>query len=442
MPAEVFNMYDTEIGPQPGPQTILLASSSIPEVFFGGALGAGKSYALALDFERQHQEYGGRVSGIVLRMSVPELDDLIKTFRRVLEPFGWEYKVGKKTFVHADGAECRMRHCETDEDVRKYWGHAYTWMGVDELGDMPERTFNSIMKLRTARLRSAQGVPIRFVATGNPCGAGHKYCKERYITPADPFTPFKNEKTGHAMIYIPGRMENNVLMLQNDPDYRTRLQDLGPQWYIDALTNGDWTKDPEGNMFHREWFNNTYDPSVLPNFEFIAASWDTAFKTTKESARSACTVWGATKNLIYLLYAYAEKIEFPQLVRKATDIHLAWNCNYTWVEDKASGQSLTPTLKSETRIPVRAIKVDGDKQRRAFACTPFYESGKILLPKSATWRNEYVDELCAFPAPTGYSDYVDSSSQGVTEINKILKRMDRFSNRANVIPIKGSVYNV
>lgn len=107
--------------PQPGPQTILLAAAWVQEVFFGGALGAGKTLGLVLDFERHHQQ-NGKITGIAFRMTVKELDDMIGKFKDFLEPLGWEYLDGKKEFRHEDGSKLRMRHCEHPRDVRKYWG--------------------------------------------------------------------------------------------------------------------------------------------------------------------------------------------------------------------------------------------------------------------------------------------------------------------------------
>lgn len=433
-----FDEDGTGIGPQPGPQTIVLASDA-EEVFVGGALGGGKSYTLALVAENQHQKYGGNVSGIIIRQSVPELDDLIKTFKEVLEPFGWNYLVGKKTFKHPDGAEVRMRHVEDESDVKKYWGHQYTYMGVDEYGDFPEGAFNAIQKLRAARLRSAAGVKIQFVATGNPCGRGHALCKARYITPAPAFTPFKDPRSGHQTIFIPSRMESNLKMLMNDPGYKERCKSMGPDWYVKALVEGNWEISPEGSMFERAWFNRRYDPRSLPKFDFIAISWDTAFKTTKDSARSAATVWGITQSNFYLIDAWANKVEFPALKNKAIDLWRKHDSDDNWIEDKASGQSLVPALREDTRMPVKGIKVDGDKLRRAFAVTTLFEHGKVLVPQEAPWLNDYIEEMCSFPAPTGYSDYVDSTSQALTELRKVIKRMERQS---NVIPFTGSVWSL
>jgi predicted phage terminase large subunit-like protein len=445
--------YVLKLEPQAGPQTILLAAADVEEVFFGGALGAGKTLGLVLDFERHHQQ-NGKITGIALRMTVKELDDMIGKFKEFLEPFGWEYLEGKKDFRHKDGSRLRMRHCESPRDVRRYWGHEYQWMAVDELGNMPQKTCEAIQRLRSGRLRSSQGKKIRFVATGNPCGDGHEYCFERYIKPYYPhideetgleveplpqFTPFKNENSNHWMVFIPGRMEDNILMLQNDPKYRDRCKDMGPAWYVEALINGDWSKRPEGGMFHREWFNNRFSLTNPPRFHYKLVSWDTAFNTTADSARSAATVWGLADDGFYLLEAWAAKVEFPELEQKAHDLHVAHNANKTIIEKKASGHSLFQTMKRSKDgviLPVEAIDVDGDKLRRAFAVTSYFDSNKIFVPFSAPWLNEYIEEMVRFPAP-GLKDYVDSSSQGIAKMQKLKQHFEKMKARttSKVVPL-------
>jgi predicted phage terminase large subunit-like protein len=327
-----------------------------------------------------------------------------------------------------------------EDDARKYWGLQYSYMAFDELGDVDEPTWNAIHKIRAARLRSAAGVPVQFVGTGNPCGTAHKLCKDRYIDPAPPFTPIYDEESESYRIFIPGHMADNVALVMGDPKYAKRIRSMtGPKWYLDALINGDWSKNPEGNMFHREWFCKFFDLRQQPNFLFTVSSWDTAFKSTDDSAESAETIWGVTESDIYLLNAFADKLEFPELKAKAEMSYNAWSPNFVWVEDKASGPSLVQSLKKDTRMPVKAIKVDGDKQRRAFVVTPFFEAGKIWLPKSAPWVDKYVEQMCAFPAP-GLCDLVDSTSQALTQIEKLRERWKKTQNK--VVSLRGSIYGV
>jgi predicted phage terminase large subunit-like protein len=67
------------------------------------------------------------------------------------------------------------------------------------------------------------------------------------------------------------------------------------------------------------------------------------------------------------------------------------------VEDRASGQSLIQELRHESLLPIIAVKSDTDKRTRAEAITPLIEAGKVFLPESASWRNDYLDEMAAFP---------------------------------------------
>lgn len=59
--------------------------------------------------------------------------------------------------------------------------------------------------------------------------------------------------------------------------------------------------------------------------------------------------------------------------------------------------------------PLCPDKVDSDKRTRAEAVTPLFEAGKVLLPESAPWLNEYLDELASFPAAV-HDDAVDSTT--------------------------------
>jgi predicted phage terminase large subunit-like protein len=58
------------------------------------------------------------------------------------------------------------------------------------------------------------------------------------------------------------------------------------------------------------------------------------------------------------------------------------------------------------------VKVDRDKLARAQAVTPLIEAGKVFLPESAPWPNDYIDELAAFPTGV-HDDAVDSTTQAL-----------------------------
>ena len=69
-------------------------------------------------------------------------------------------------------------------------------------------------------------------------------------------------------------------------------------------------------------------------------------------------------------------------------------------------------LRYGSALPVVAIKVDKDKLARAEAITPLIEAGRVFLPESAPFLNDYVDELAAFPNGV-HDDAVDSTTQAL-----------------------------
>ena len=52
----------------------------------------------------------------------------------------------------------------------------------------------------------------------------------------------------------------------------------------------------------------------------------------------------------------------------------------------------------------------GDKGLRLGSVTPIIEDGRVFLPASAVWLEDYVYELCGFPG-LKHDDQVDSTSQ-------------------------------
>lgn len=170
-----------------------------------------------------------------------------------------------------------------------------------------------------------------------------------------------------------------------------------------------------GAIFKREWFRSYGEPPAA--FKQIVQSWDTAFKTGSENDYSVCTTWGVTDNGYYLLSLWRGRVEFPELKRKLAEQAEAWNPHAILVEDKASGQSLIQELKLATRFPVLAVKVDSDKRTRAEAVTPLFESGRVFLPQSASWLNDFQDELASFPSGV-HDDMVDSTTQALNHLRE------------------------
>lgn len=442
--------FDDYIGPQEGPQTLLLQCET-PDILFGGARGGGKTFGMILKWIQHHDRYGDinprAARGIIFRRSVPQLDDFIAQCQSVLPDLGWEWKAGKKIFRHSDtGSELLLRHLEKDADAEKYQGHSYSFIGIEELGDFKGETMPgtnrqvlgiAVRKIK-ATLRSPYGVNCQFIATANPGGKCHSAIKNEYIDSApEGMVEFPDPETGINRIFIPSCLEDNQILMKGDPLYEKRLLGTGPPWLVRAWRHGDWSVSPEGNAFKRDTIQ-WYKPGIVPIFSRIAISWDTAYKDKKNNDRSACTVWGATHDAIYLLDAWAGRVEFPDLKRKALEIYYKWNAHVVWVEAKASGVSLVQELRRETTMPVIECNVDGNKLARAYAVTPLFDARKIFLPEFAPWLHDYIEELTSFPV-RDEDDYVDSTSQGLSRLQHFQKSLLEY-NQSNVVPFTGSIW--
>lgn len=124
--------------PNEGPQTEFLASSE-KEVFYGGARGGGKSYALIVDPLRYCNKESHRA--LFIRRTMPELRDIIFHTHRIYPKAypGAKFTEQDKVWRFPSGARIEFGYCEHPTDVLRYQGQAYSWIGIDELPQFPDR---------------------------------------------------------------------------------------------------------------------------------------------------------------------------------------------------------------------------------------------------------------------------------------------------------------
>lgn len=239
--------------PNPGPQTAFLASAE-REVLYGGAAGGGKSYAMLADPLRYmtHPQF----SGLLLRHTTEELRELIwksqELYPKIYPGIKWSER--KMQWEAPSGARLWMSYLDRDEDVLRYQGLAFSWIGFDELTQwhtpFPWNYMRS--RLRTA----APDLPIYMRATTNPGGPGHAWVKKMFIDPSAPGKSFwaTDVETGETLIYpkghskegqplfkrrfIPALLSDNPYLMQTG-DYETMLLSL-PEHQRKQLLEGNW----------------------------------------------------------------------------------------------------------------------------------------------------------------------------------------------------------
>jgi hypothetical protein len=239
--------------PNPGPQTEFLAASE-REVLYGGAAGGGKSIGLLADPMRYFAN--ANFNGLILRRTNDELRELIwksqELYPKAYPGAKWQEK--KSQWVFPSGARLWMTYLEREEDVLRYQGQAFSYIGFDELTQHSTPFAWNYMR---SRLRTTDpGLPIFMRATTNPGGPGHQWVKQMFIDPAPPNKAFaaRDLETGDPLVYpeghekegqslfsrkfIPATLKDNPYLFE-DGAYEANLLSL-PEMQRRQLLEGDW----------------------------------------------------------------------------------------------------------------------------------------------------------------------------------------------------------
>ena len=133
---EHVKSQDVIFKPNGGPQTEFLAASE-REVFYGGARGGGKSYAMLVDPLRYCSKPHHRA--LLIRRTMPELRDLISKSQLLYSKAypGAKWREQEKEWRFPSGAKIEFGYAENMTDVLRYQGQSYTWIGIDELPQYP-----------------------------------------------------------------------------------------------------------------------------------------------------------------------------------------------------------------------------------------------------------------------------------------------------------------
>lgn len=260
--------------PRSHPQKALI-QCPVFEVFFGGARGSLKTDSVLGDWINHASRYGEHAAGLMVRRTREELKATFNRARQIYIPLGFTFS--GFTCTSPNGAVLTFAYLDKDEDAERYQGWSLTRVYVEEIGNFPLEA--PIQKLM-ATLRSAEGVPVGFRATGNPGGPGHHWVKERYITSApkgwevqktEYVNPFNGNKTMRDRVFIPGKITDHNLL---GDEYIAQLQMAGSEGLVRAWLMGDW--DVIEGAFFDCWSDKmVIEPFTIPEqwTKFISGDW-------------------------------------------------------------------------------------------------------------------------------------------------------------------------
>ena len=246
--------------PQKGPQKALI-DCPYAELLYGGARGGGKTDGVLGKYAIKALTYGDAFNAIFCRRELPMLGDAIERSQQIYAPLGAKWQDQKKQWRFPGGGRVRFRPLERVQDADKYQGQNVSDVCIEEAGLYPD---SRPIDRMNGVLRSAKGIPTQLILTGNPGGAGQHWIKKRYIDPApNGFTKLSRKvgKNDHEYIFIPSKIQDNKLLLENDPDYINRLYLVGSPELVRAWLEGDW------NAIEGAFFDNWSNKLILKPFE-------------------------------------------------------------------------------------------------------------------------------------------------------------------------------
>jgi hypothetical protein len=215
------------------------------EVLFGGAKGCAKSDAIL--FAALSQIHLDRYKALILRQTFPEVQELIdrsqRSFPEMANPPKWAGDLKRWTFP--GGGILQFGYCKTKDEVQRYHGQEWAYIGFDEVGDVPdERVWVMLM----AENRCPNPEVIRMMrGTANPGKPGHPWVKRRFIDKCgklgEKIYRFRYEMPGGLVAtmsrrFIPARVTDNPIYA-NDAVYMANLFSL-PEMIRRQLLYGDW----------------------------------------------------------------------------------------------------------------------------------------------------------------------------------------------------------
>jgi predicted phage terminase large subunit-like protein len=187
----------------------------------------------------------------------------------------------------------------------------------------------------------------------------------------------------------------------------------------------------------------------FPQMSYTVLSLDTAQTEKKQNDPSAAVVLGVCRDSwenrrLILMWAWAERLELYDLLKKIEETCKKFKVNRVLVEDKASGHPVAQELRRRARniserfahnpktedradFGVQLVTPEGDKVARMYSVQNLFECGLIWAPAETTgngdclfkeWADKVIGE-CADLPKGAHDDLADAMSQALVHLRTI-----------------------
>lgn len=438
--------------PQEGPQEIFL-STPADVAIYGGAAGGGKTYALLLECLRHTGN--PRFGAVIFRRQSIQITQEGGLWDSSFEAYGGIKGALPKTsprrhWRFRSGARINFAHIDGDKDLGKWQGSQIALIGYDELTHFTKRQFFYML----SRNRSNCGVKPYIRATCNPdvdswvaefiswwidpntgYPISERSGKIRYMVRSNEeliWADTKEELVSRgidendikSVTFIASTIEDNKILLQNDPGYLANLKAL-PLVERERLLNGNWKiKAAAGAYFKRTQVGNMLNE--LPNdIALWSRGWDLAATSEDENGDPAYTsgvLIGKRRNGRYVvanvinMRLSASEVRKLVLMTAQTDRATYGRVVQRLPQDpgQAGKEQAESYVKMLSGFLVKVLPESGSKESRAEPFAAQWQPGNVDV-LIAEWNEMYFNQLESFPE-SKFKDMVDASSSAFNEI--------------------------
>ena len=284
----------------------------------------------------------------------------------------------------------------------------------------------------------------------------------------------EDDLTGHILSKDKGEWTHLILPMHYDPErsFVTRIgwedprtepgELLWPERFgvaeVEALERSLVTRaagqleqapvTPGGGIIKRTWWQ-LWEADSFPPMDYILASVDTAYTEKTINDPSAMTVWGvftqdpvaiASRMIgadgrpeylprtyveqapkVMLMAAWAEHLEFHDLVEKIAKTAKKCRVDKILIEAKASGISVAQELRRVYSAENFAVQLNDpkstDKVSRLYSVQHIFNDATVYAP-DRKWADEVITEVEVFPKGK-HDDRVDTVSQAMRHMRDL-----------------------
>jgi predicted phage terminase large subunit-like protein len=194
----------------------------------------------------------------------------------------------------------------------------------------------------------------------------------------------------------------------------------------------------DGNLIKEEWLGYAYDElpcieytvksersrswlAALPGsltvvtrpleiIQFVDCSWGMG-----NGDWSVIATVGTDYRALYIIDIARGRWQHVDLTHMVEAKYNQYRPRVVCVEAAQAGFAVIQSLKALNRIPILAIPPRGSKIGRVEAITPLMESGQVLWPREAPWKQQAQDECRLFPNGT-FDDVPDALAGAITSL--------------------------